>query len=65
MEFGRRVAIEKEIDRNNDVILYSNLLFDESGMFLLYATLLGIKSRLRKYKNHDQLSPYDRLVEKY
>jgi peptidylprolyl isomerase domain and WD repeat-containing protein 1 len=45
MEFGRRVAIEKEIDRNNEVVLYSNLLFDESGSFLIYATLLGIKSK--------------------
>ncbi len=52
MEFGRRAAIEKEIDRNNDVVLYSNLLFDESGSFLIYSTLLGIKSKSKLSKRN-------------
>ncbi len=65
MEFGRRVAMEEDIERN----FYANLgkfllfwliikyayttyfsysiVFDESGTFLLYGTLLGVK---RKFK---------------
>ena len=43
MEFGRRQAMEKEIERN-DAFFYSNLVFDESGTHLIYATILGIKS---------------------
>ena len=43
MEFGRRIAIEKDIERN-EAIFYSTLIFDESGIFLIYSTLLGIKS---------------------
>jgi peptidylprolyl isomerase domain and WD repeat-containing protein 1 len=42
MEFGRRVAIEKDIDRN-EASFFSNLVFDESGSFLFYSGLLGIK----------------------
>ena len=42
MEFGRRMAVEKEIDRNNGME-YANVVFDETGHFLLYATMLGIK----------------------
>lgn len=42
MEFGRRMAIDKDIDRNEANFL-SNLVFDESGMFLVYGTLLGVK----------------------
>lgn len=44
MEFGRRVAIEREIDKS-DLILYQNAIFDESGFFLLYPSLHGIKCR--------------------
>ena len=43
MEFGRRIAIEKDIERN-EANLYSNLLFDDSGVFLIYGSLFGIKS---------------------
>lgn len=42
MEFGRRAAIEKDIERS-DAIYLTNLVFDESGMFLLYGTLFGVK----------------------
>ena len=42
MEFGRRVAIEKDLEKTKN-LRYSNIIFDESGYFLLYATLLGIK----------------------
>ncbi|TGZ60221.1 hypothetical protein CRM22_008673 [Opisthorchis felineus] len=42
MEFGRRLAQEKELDRS-EFRHSCNLVFDESGFFLAYATLLGIK----------------------
>ncbi|KAF7261938.1 hypothetical protein EG68_00837 [Paragonimus skrjabini miyazakii] len=42
MEFGRRLAQEKELDRS-EFRNSCNLVFDESGHFLAYATLLGIK----------------------
>ncbi|CAH8433604.1 unnamed protein product [Dicrocoelium dendriticum] len=42
MEFGRRLAQEKELDRS-EFRQSCNLVFDESGNFLTYATLLGIK----------------------
>ena len=42
MEFGRRIAIEKDIEKTKN-LRYSNITFDESGFFLLYATLFGIK----------------------
>lgn len=42
MEFGRRVAIEREIEKS-EFIYSQNAAFDESGHFLLYPSLLGIK----------------------
>lgn len=42
MDFGRRGAIEKELIRDPTAPSQS-LLFDKSGHFLLYPTLLGIK----------------------
>ena len=42
MEFGRRIAIEKDLEKTKN-LRYSNITFDESGYFLLYATLFGIK----------------------
>ncbi|CAI5731538.1 unnamed protein product [Peronospora destructor] len=40
IDFGRRAAVEREL-ANSDVV--SNCIFDESGYFILYATLAGIK----------------------
>jgi peptidylprolyl isomerase domain and WD repeat-containing protein 1 len=37
MEFGRRMAVEHSLDQP------SNAVFDESGHFLIYSTMLGIK----------------------
>lgn len=37
MEFGRRMAVEHALDQP------SNAVFDESGHFLIYSTMLGIK----------------------
>jgi peptidylprolyl isomerase domain and WD repeat-containing protein 1 len=40
IDFGRRAAVEKELAASPNV---ANCLFDESGHFILYPTLLGIK----------------------
>ncbi|XP_067125124.1 LOW QUALITY PROTEIN: peptidylprolyl isomerase domain and WD repeat-containing protein 1 [Centruroides vittatus] len=42
MEFGRRMAIERDLEKS-DSFQYANIVFDESGYFVLYATMLGIK----------------------
>ncbi|EFN51411.1 hypothetical protein CHLNCDRAFT_28079, partial [Chlorella variabilis] len=42
IDYGRRVAVEKELAADPEAPK-SNAVFDESGNFLLYATLLGIK----------------------
>lgn len=42
MEFNRRVALEKELDKT-DSLQYTKLTFDESGNFLLVPTMIGIK----------------------
>jgi peptidylprolyl isomerase domain and WD repeat-containing protein 1 len=42
MEFGRRMAVERELDKS-DMIKLSNMVFDESSNFLLYPTVIGIK----------------------
>jgi peptidylprolyl isomerase domain and WD repeat-containing protein 1 len=42
MEFGRRMTIERELDANESSAP-SNVIFDESGNFILYATMIGIK----------------------
>ncbi|BEJ15987.1 hypothetical protein CspHIS471_0505920 [Cutaneotrichosporon sp. HIS471] len=47
MDFGRRLAIERELDRDfsgpGGALRTANAVWDESGNMLLYATLLGIK----------------------
>eukprot|EP00271_Cylindrocystis_brebissonii_P022293 TRINITY_DN852_c0_g1_i2.p1 TRINITY_DN852_c0_g1~~TRINITY_DN852_c0_g1_i2.p1 ORF type:complete len:547 (-),score=128.77 TRINITY_DN852_c0_g1_i2:474-2114(-) len=42
IDFGRRLAVEKEMEKTEEVPP-SNAVFDQSGNFLLYPTLLGIK----------------------
>lgn len=42
IDFGRRIAVEREIEKTDDVPA-PNAIFDESGNFVLYSTLLGIK----------------------
>jgi hypothetical protein len=42
IDFGRRVSIEKDIQGNEDAPS-PNAIFDDSGNFIIYATLLGIK----------------------
>uniref|UniRef100_A0A8C5M1L2 peptidylprolyl isomerase n=1 Tax=Leptobrachium leishanense TaxID=445787 RepID=A0A8C5M1L2_9ANUR len=42
MEFGRRMAVERELEKV-DAIKLMNIVFDETGHFVLYGTMLGIK----------------------
>jgi peptidylprolyl isomerase domain and WD repeat-containing protein 1 len=49
MEFGRRLAAEKELDLPGPdgriPGMWINAVWDESGSFVMYPTLLGIKGR--------------------
>lgn len=48
MDFGRRMALERELDQNSGpggALRTANAVWDESGNFILYATMLGIKGR--------------------
>nr|XP_022312893.1 peptidylprolyl isomerase domain and WD repeat-containing protein 1-like [Crassostrea virginica] len=42
MEFGRRLAAERDLEKS-DQFNRCNIIFDESGNFVMYATLLGVK----------------------
>jgi len=42
MEFGKKISVEKDIARAG-FSKFNNLVFDESGHFLIYSSLLGIK----------------------
>ncbi len=44
MDFGRRVAVEKEL-LADAAAPHQNAIFDDSGNFVLFSTLLGIKVR--------------------
>ena len=43
IESGRRVAIEKELEATPEALATGNAVFDESGNFLIYGSLFGIK----------------------
>jgi peptidylprolyl isomerase domain and WD repeat-containing protein 1 len=43
LDLGRRVAVEKDLESLPDVLCRSNAVFDESGNFLIYSSLVGIK----------------------
>ncbi|XP_057298776.1 peptidylprolyl isomerase domain and WD repeat-containing protein 1-like [Hydractinia symbiolongicarpus] len=42
MEFGRRAAVERELEKT-EAFRNINPIFDESGYFILYATMVGVK----------------------
>nr|XP_005301043.1 peptidylprolyl isomerase domain and WD repeat-containing protein 1 isoform X2 [Chrysemys picta bellii] len=42
MEFGRRMAVERELEKV-DAVRLINIIFDETGHFVLYGTMLGVK----------------------
>lgn len=50
MDFGRRLAVERELDRDEagpgGVLRTASAVWDESGNFLMYPTMLGIKGEL-------------------
>ena len=43
IDFGRRLAIERELTKSLEKHAWPNAIFDESGYFLIYASHLGIK----------------------
>ncbi|ORY22764.1 peptidyl-prolyl cis-trans isomerase [Naematelia encephala] len=47
MDFGRRLAVERELERDesgpNGALRTASAIWDESGNFVLYPTMLGIK----------------------
>eukprot|EP01099_Mayorella_cantabrigiensis_P005333 TRINITY_DN4223_c0_g1_i1.p1 TRINITY_DN4223_c0_g1~~TRINITY_DN4223_c0_g1_i1.p1 ORF type:complete len:663 (+),score=156.82 TRINITY_DN4223_c0_g1_i1:65-1990(+) len=43
IDFGRRMAVEKELKGNSTADHSINLVFDHSENFILYSTILGIK----------------------
>ncbi|KAL7422291.1 Peptidyl-prolyl cis-trans isomerase cyp15 [Cryptotrichosporon argae] len=47
MDFGRRLALERELDNHESgpggALRTANAVWDESGNFLLYPTMLGVK----------------------
>jgi len=51
MEFGRRLAVERELEipgpDGRIPAMWTNAVWDESGTFVLYPTLLGIKGQQR------------------
>ncbi|CAH2268308.1 peptidylprolyl isomerase domain and WD repeat-containing protein 1 [Pararge aegeria] len=42
MEFGRRMATERDLDKSEAAQL-ANIVFDSSGHFVAYSTMLGVK----------------------
>lgn len=44
IEFGKRIAIERELEESGQLDKYMNVIFDESGHFIAFATYYGIKS---------------------
>lgn len=43
MEFGRRLAVERELEKDERAWKTMRAVWDESGNFVMYPTLLGIK----------------------
>jgi peptidylprolyl isomerase domain and WD repeat-containing protein 1 len=43
LEMGRREAIERELESSAGALSMSNAIFDETGNFLIYASLIGVK----------------------
>lgn len=50
MDFGRRIAVERELERNESgpggALRSASVAWDESGNFVMYPTMLGIKGEL-------------------
>lgn len=61
MEFGRRLAMERELELPGPdgriPGMWSNAIWDESGAFILYPTLLGVKGELSSLDHMDPNRP--------
>lgn len=59
MEFGRRLAVERELEKDSSAGATMNVIWDESGNFLLYPSMLGIKGTIdwRGYYPHSLNRP--------
>lgn len=42
MEFGRRMANERDLEKS-EYLSHANIVFDDSGHFVLYPTMIGVK----------------------
>jgi peptidylprolyl isomerase domain and WD repeat-containing protein 1 len=43
MTFGARLTADRELEKTTSAVPSTNVIFDESGNFIIYATLNGIK----------------------
>ena len=50
MEFGRRLAVERELEKDERAWRTMRAAWDESGNFVMYPTLLGIKGGCGVYR---------------
>lgn len=66
MEFGRRLAMERELEMPEPdgrvPGMWINAVWDESGAFVLYPTLLGIKGELFYLMDIHQFQLYSSVV---
>jgi peptidylprolyl isomerase domain and WD repeat-containing protein 1 len=58
MDFARRLAVERELDRDEagpgGALGSAKAVWDESGNFVLYPTMLGIKGELSPISPHTE-----------
>jgi peptidylprolyl isomerase domain and WD repeat-containing protein 1 len=61
MEFGRRLAVEREMELPGPdgkiPAMWINAIWDESGSFVIYATLLGVKGMFNDHTAPCTLPP--------
>uniref|UniRef100_A0A5S6QJC6 peptidylprolyl isomerase n=1 Tax=Trichuris muris TaxID=70415 RepID=A0A5S6QJC6_TRIMR len=43
LDFSRKVAVEKELYQNASVLQFTNVTYDDSGNFIIYPTMIGVK----------------------
>lgn len=64
MEFGRRLGIERDLNDNLSARSRMNVIFDETGNFILYGSMYGVKvlnlfsnSRIKLYAQEESFRP--------
>ena len=63
MEFGRRLAVERELaERSPEAARRENAEWDETGNFLLYPSLVGIKGTLFAFGGRTRDGRRTRLI---